>query len=195
MVRLDRIYTRSGDSGKTFLGDGNRVDKTSQRIVVMGAVDEVNCHLGTAISLSKDSDLRQLLSRIQQLLFDLGADLCSPIPVGPSADPCLRIAKHHSVWLEARIDETTVNLNPLTSFILPGGRPAAAALHLARSVCRRAELEFLRLIESSESACTNAEVGIFLNRLSDLLFVLARRENADGADDVLWTAGSAVDKD
>ena len=159
----------------------------------MGAVDEVNCHLGTAISHSNDSGLQQLFSRIQQLLFDLGADLCSPIPADPSADQCPRIAKQHTVWLETRIDEATEKLNPLISFILPGGRPAAAGLHLARSVCRRAELEFLRLIESGESATTNSEIGVFLNRLSDLLFVLARRENSDGADDVLWKAGSAVE--
>lgn len=195
MVRLDRIYTRSGDTGRTSLGDGSRIDKTSQRIVAMGAVDEINCHLGTAVSLVQDAELRQLLNRIQQLLFDLGADLCSPLPDDQTADRCPRIADHHVLWLESRIDAATEQLGPLTSFILPGGRPVAAALHLARSVCRRAELEFLRLIESGDSENSNRQVGVFLNRLSDLLFVLARRVNGNGEYDVLWMPGSAAADD
>ena len=192
MVRLDRIYTRGGDTGQTSLGDGSRVQKTSQRIVAMGAVDELNCHLGTVVSLTTNQNLQQLLNSIQQLLFDLGADLCCPLTVDRSADRCPRIENHHSQWLESRIDVTTERLAPLTSFILPGGRPAAAALHLARSVCRRAEVEFLRLIESDETAGANPQIGVFLNRLSDLLFVLARCENAEGLDDVLWTPGSTA---
>ncbi len=192
MVRLDRIYTRAGDAGQTSLGDGSRVRKTAQRIVTMGAVDELNCHLGTAASLTTDHDLQQLLNRIQQLLFDLGADLCCPLTVDGSADQCPRIGSHHSQWLESLIDAATERLAPLTSFILPGGRPAAAALHLARSVCRRSEVEFLRLIESGETTRANPEVGVFLNRLSDLLFVLARRKNGDGTDDILWMPGSTT---
>ena len=195
MVRLDRIYTRSGDAGQTSLGDSRRVEKTSQRIAAMGAVDEVNCHLGTAAALTEDEGLRQVLRRIQQLLFDLGADLCSPLPVNRTADQCPRISDHHTLWLESRIDSATEQLAPLTSFILPGGRTVASALHLARSVCRRAELEFLQLFESGEAATVNSEVGIFLNRLSDLLFVLARRSNGDGADDVLWMPGTATSEE
>ncbi|MEO2032335.1 MAG: cob(I)yrinic acid a,c-diamide adenosyltransferase [Planctomycetaceae bacterium] len=195
MVRLDRIYTRSGDAGQTSLGDGSRTDKTSQRIAAMGAVDEINCHLGTAVSLIKDGELRQVLNRSQQLLFDLGADLCSPLPSDRTADCCPRMADHHVRWLESQIDAATNQLAPLTSFVLPGGRPVAAALHLARSVCRRAELDFLRIIESGESATTNRQVGVVLNRLSDLLFVLARRANGNGEDDVLWTPGSAIADD
>ena len=195
MVRLDRIYTRSGDTGQTALGDGSRIDKTSQRIVAMGAVDEINCHLGSAVSLVEDAELRRVLNRIQQLLFDLGADLCSPLPDDQKADRCPRITDHHVLWLESQIDAATAQLAPLNSFVLPGGRPVAAALHLARSVCRRAELEFLRLIESGESATVNRQVGVFLNRLSDLLFVLARCANGNGEYDVLWMPGSAIADD
>jgi cob(I)alamin adenosyltransferase len=193
MIRLDRIYTRSGDAGKTSLGDASRVDKISQRIVAMGAVDEVNCHLGTAASLTESVAQRNLIHQIQQLLFDLGADLCCPLPEDPESDRCPRIAPHHSAWLETKIDAATAQQNPLTSFILPGGSPAAAALHLGRAVCRRAELEYLRLVDSTESAVANPEVGVFLNRLSDLLFVLARQVNNNGAGDILWSPGSTTE--
>lgn len=192
MVRLDRIYTGAGDTGQTSLGDGSRVQKTAQRVVTMGAVDELNCHLGTAAALTTDKDLQQLLNRIQQLLFDLGGDLCSPLPVDRTSDQCPRIEHHHWQWLETEIDAANGRLDPLNSFILPGGRPTAAALHLARSVCRRSEVEFLRLVKTSRSLCANPEVGVFLNRLSDLLFVLARCANGDGEDDILWMPGSAA---
>ena len=192
MVRLDRIYTRSGDAGKTSLGDGSRVDKTTQRIAAMGAVDEVNCHLGTAASLTKSVDQRNLIRQIQQLLFDLGADLCSPLPEGAESDCCPRITARHTTWLESQIDTATEQLDPLTSFILPGGCPVAAVIHLARSVCRRAELEYLRLSASTESAGANPEVGVFLNRLSDLLFVFARQANNNGANDILWNPGTTA---
>jgi cob(I)alamin adenosyltransferase len=193
MIRLDRIYTRAGDTGKTSLGDGSRVDKISQRIVAMGAVDEVNCHIGTAASLTESVAQRNLIHQIQQLLFDLGADLCCPLPEHPESDSCPRIASHHSAWLETQIDAAIEQQNPLTSFILPGGSPAAAALHLGRAVCRRAELEYLRLAASTESAGANPEVGVFLNRLSDLLFVFARQANNNGAGDILWSPGSIAE--
>jgi len=192
MIRLDRIYTRSGDAGQTSLGDGSRVGKTSRRIVAMGAVDEVNCHLGTAASLTESVEQRDLIHQIQQLLFDLGADLCCPLPEDLESDRCPRLMAQDSTWLDTQIDSATEQLEPLTSFILPGGCRAAAALHLARSVCRRAELEYLRLVASGESESVNAEVGVFLNRLSDLLFVVARQANDNGAGDVLWKPGSTV---
>jgi len=193
MVRLDRIYTRSGDLGQTSLGDGSRVSKTSQRILTMGVVDELNCQLGVAAALSQNDDLTALLAQIQQLLFDLGADLCCPVPDDSSRDQCPRIADYHVTWMEQQIDTATDRLQPLCSFILPGGAADAACLHLSRAICRRAELEFLVL--AAESAGINSQVGILLNRLSDLLFVLARCANNDGQNDVLWNPGRAISKE
>lgn len=190
MVRLDRIYTRSGDTGQTSLGDGSRVDKTSPRLVAMGSVDELNSHLGLAVSLSEQQPLRDLLLQIQQLLFDLGADLCTPVPTDSSADSCPRITEAHTQWLEKHIDSVTASLEPLNSFVLPGGHSSAAALHLARAVCRRAELQFYGLQQSEDAGSLNPAVSVFLNRLSDLLFVLARQANRNGMDDILWTPGS-----
>jgi len=195
MVRLDRIYTRSGDNGQTSLGDGTRIDKTSLRIQAMGSVDEVNCHLGMAASLTDDVKRRQFIEQIQQLLFDLGADLCTPVPDDAAADQCPRIGNRHIQWLEQQIDANNESLDPLTSFILPGGCSEAATLHLARSVCRRSELEFLRLATGPEAAGLNKQVGIFLNRLSDLLFVLGRRANQDGANDILWSPDRTIPKE
>ncbi len=195
MVRLDRIYTRSGDKGQTSLGDGTRVDKTSPRIQGMGSVDEVNCHLGTAASLTDNAGRRQLIEQIQQLLFDLGADLCTPIPADSEPDQCPRISERHIEWLEKQIDARNEHIAPLTSFILPGGSPEAGALHLARSVCRRCEVEFLKLAASDEGKDLNNSVGVFLNRLADLLFVLARRANRNGADDILWSPGRTIQEE
>ena len=116
MVRIDRIYTRSGDSGKTSLGDGTRVDKVCPRILTMGAVDEINCQLGVAATFAVGSQFHELLAQLQQLLFDLGADLCCPLPEDTADDSCPRIGPHHVQWLEERIDQATEKLQPLTSF-------------------------------------------------------------------------------
>ena len=192
MVRIDRIYTRSGDAGQTSLGDGSRVEKTDQRIAVMGSVDEVNSHLGQAAACSSSKTLTALLEQLQQLLFDLGADLCCPADKTAEHDACPRIAAKHVTWLEQRIDEWSKPLSPLNSFILPGGSPCAAALHVSRAVCRRAEREFLRLLEHSGRETVNEHTGVFLNRLSDLLFVLARAANDNGQADVLWDPARSV---
>jgi cob(I)alamin adenosyltransferase len=158
----------------------------------MGVVDEVNCHLGVAVSLTTAMPLKTLIEQIQQLLFDLGADLCCPIPEDAAADRCPRISERQIVWLEKQIDLANERLDALTSFVLPGGATDAAALHLARSVCRRSELEFCALVAGDESGRSNPQVGIFLNRLSDLLFVLARQANSNGNNDVLWSPGRII---
>ena len=186
MVHIDRIYTRSGDQGQTGLGDGQRVSKLNPRIVAGGSVDETNCAIGTAVSAGASDELTAVLKSLQQFLFDLGADLCVPVPAeGPDPLPS-RINDGHVQTLEKLIDRFTARLEPLRSFILPGGSPTAAALHLARSICRRAELDVLRLQATEE---VSSPVVIALNRLSDLLFVLARIANDDGRTDVLWNPG------
>jgi len=190
MVRLDRIYTRSGDQGQTSLGDGTRIAKTARRIAAGGTIDELNCLIGLAGAGGGSSKAGSLLKQLQQQLFDLGADVSCPVSDDPETDRCARIGAGHATWLESQIDTLTARLAPLTSFVLPGGSSTAAALHLARAVCRRAELEVLRLQDSEETS-VNPNVPIFLNRLSDLLFVLARCENDDGRQDVLWEPGSA----
>jgi len=183
MVYLDRLYTRSGDGGETGLGDGSRVRKTHPRVVALGAVDELNAALGVVLAGPMGDDVREALAGVQNDLFDLGADLA--VPMGDGADR-LRVATGRVADLERRIDAATARLEPLRSFILPGGSPAAAALHLARAVCRRAEIEVLRLAESEP---LNPQVVIYLNRLSDLLFALARLANDGGRSDVLWKPG------
>lgn len=186
MVHIDRIYTRSGDQGETGLGDGQRVSKLHPRIVAGGSVDETNCAIGAAISAGASDELTLVLKSLQQFLFDLGADLCVPAPAdGPDLLPS-RINDVHVQTLESLIDRFTARLEPLRSFILPGGSPTAAALHLARSICRRAELDVLRLQATEE---VSASLVIALNRLSDLLFVLARIANSDGRTDILWNPG------
>lgn len=189
MVRIDRIYTRSGDEGQTSLGNGQRVSKLSARIVAGGSVDETNCTIGVAAAATGADEIRNLLYSLQQFLFDLGADLCVPLPA-EGEDELLkkRVTAEHVLHLERTIDSMTERLQPLRSFILPGGNPAAAALHLARAVCRRAELDVLRLAESEP---LNQNVLVALNRLSDLLFVLARVSNNDGRNDVLWDPNRA----
>jgi cob(I)alamin adenosyltransferase len=182
MVKLDKIYTRGGDQGETSLGDGRRVAKSSARIAALGEVDEANAALGLA-RLEADAALDTVLAHIQNDLFDLGADLCTPIAADePSA---LRIVQPQIDWLEARIDALTAGMAPLSSFILPAGSPAAARLHFARTVARRAERAVVRLLEEPEEA-VNRLVRAYLNRLSDLLFVLARAANGMGGADVLW---------
>ncbi|MCA9057330.1 MAG: cob(I)yrinic acid a,c-diamide adenosyltransferase [Planctomycetaceae bacterium] len=182
MVRLDRIYTGGGDAGETSLGDGARVSKLDPRIVALGAVDEVNCTLGLAATHA-EAELAEQLRSLQQLLFDLGADLCLPLPDDASADFHRRLTSGHVAQLERQIDACTERLQPLKSFILPGGTPAAAALHLARAICRRAEICVLSLHENQG---VNPVIPVVLNRLSDLLFTLARIANVNGTADILW---------
>jgi cob(I)alamin adenosyltransferase len=180
MVKLDKIYTRGGDTGETSLGNGARVAKSSPRITAIGEVDETNAVLGLArLHLTGAEDL--LLARLQNDLFDLGADLCTPI--GPAS--ALRITQPQVDWLEGQIDRLNAELAPLASFILPGGSPAAAFLHHARTVSRRAERSVVTLLAAPDEA-VNRLVLVYLNRLSDLLFVLSRSVNDKGAQDVLW---------
>lgn len=186
MVYLNRIYTKSGDGGETALGDGIRVPKTHPRIMAYGGVDELNAVLGVAIASGATADLKRILVHIQNDLFDVGADLC--LPESPSAPPYppLRVVAEQVTQLERWIDEVNGRLSPLTSFILPGGSLMAAHLHVARTVCRRVEIGVIALAEHEP---INPEVTKYLNRLSDLMFVLARAGNQDGRDDVLWVPG------
>ncbi len=186
MVYLDRIYTKSGDEGKTSLGNGRRVSKTDLRIVAYGGVDELNSVIGVANATGVPEPLGTRLVHVQNDLFDLGADLCVPESTDPlPADP-LRMSAAQVATLEGWIDEATAQLDPLKSFVLPGGSLASAHLHQARTVCRRVEIGVLRLAECES---INPQAIIYLNRLSDLLFVWARLCNDAGKKDVLWTPG------
>lgn len=191
MVRLTKIYTRGGDKGKTSLGNGERVAKHALRVEAYGAVDEANASLGLVrlhTTGTDDPTLSQMddcLSRIQNDLFDLGADLCTPEAENPAYPP-LRILAGQVETLEKTIDDYNSQLEPLNSFVLPGGSPAAAALHQARTITRRAErLVSALCVEES----VNPQALCYLNRLSDLLFVLSRVANQTGAGDVLWIPG------
>lgn len=186
MVYLSRIYTKTGDQGDTGLGDGRRVPKDHPRVAAYGSVDELNAVLGLALASMPDHKHRQLLESIQNDLFDVGADLCMPPTPGEAADKALRVRPEQAVRLEKAIDERNAALAPLRSFVLPGGTPSAAWCHLARTVCRRAERDAVTL---ARSEAVNPQVIVYLNRLSDLLFVLARVANDNGARDVLWVPG------
>lgn len=188
MVVLNRIYTRTGDAGATRLANGAEVPKTDLRVEAYGTVDETNACLGLVRLHTGDDDLlHPMLERIQNDLFDLGADLANP--PSPDEDPerVLRITEGQVARLEQEIDEINAALSPLTSFVLPGGTPAAGALHQARTVCRRAERAAVRLAQAEEVAAPALK---YLNRLSDLLFVAARRANGQGSLDVLWRPGA-----
>jgi cob(I)alamin adenosyltransferase len=192
MVKLTRIYTRGGDQGETSLGDGARVRKSDPRVEAIGTVDETNAAIGMA-RLHTDGGADAMLGRIQNELFDLGADLCVPEGVPERDTPegskrsRLRIANSQVERLEREIDELNAELSELTSFVLPGGVPAAAALHLARTIARRAE----RLIVALAARETiNPHAIAYINRLSDHLFVLARHLNDRGGRDVLWQPGA-----
>ncbi|OAN52199.1 cob(I)yrinic acid a c-diamide adenosyltransferase [Paramagnetospirillum marisnigri] len=186
MVRLTRIYTRTGDKGKTSLGDGARVDKHALRVEAYGTVDEANAVLGLA-RLHAEAGEHAILARIQNDLFDLGADLCTPPAGDEQPGTRLRVVQSQVDRLEAEIDAANAKLAPLESFILPAGTPLAAHLHHARTVVRRAE----RLITAlAGREPVNPVAVAYVNRLSDLLFVLARAANAGGAADVLWTPGA-----
>lgn len=183
MVRLTKIYTRGGDGGETSLGDGQRVAKYAPRVDAFGTVDEANAMLGL-VRLHADAALDAVLSRIQNDLFDLGADLC--MPTNPKDYEPLRIVAAQVTWIEKQIDLHNADLAPLDSFILPAGKPAVAFLHAARTVVRRAE----RLVtQLAATETVGPEVVKYLNRLSDLLFVLARHQADKGAGDVLWVPG------
>ena len=186
MVYLSRIYTKTGDQGETSLGDGTRVPKDSPRVAAYGSVDELNAILGLLLASQADLPEADLLRGIQNDLFDVGADLCRPPTAEEAPGQRLRIQPQQAQRLEAAIDRLNANLKPLTSFVLPGGRPAAAWSHLARTVCRRAERDVITLARAEP---VNPEVVIYLNRLSDLLFVLARVYN--GGADVLWLPGKS----
>jgi cob(I)alamin adenosyltransferase len=186
MVKLDKIYTRGGDQGQTSLGDGTRVAKHDPRVDAYGTVDECNSILGLArLNLSGDAEADAMLGRIQNDLFDLGADLCTPEQENPKWPP-LRIVPQQTERLEREIDAMNEKIPPLQSFILPGGSPAAAWLHLARTVARRAERS---MTAAAETTAVNPEAIKYINRLSDHLFVLGRRLNDNGAGDVLWVPG------
>ncbi|MDE8350297.1 MAG: cob(I)yrinic acid a,c-diamide adenosyltransferase [Acidocella sp.] len=183
MVKLDKIYTRGGDTGDTSLGNGERVPKSSLRVAAYGEVDEANAILGIVrLHVSGADDA--VLARIQNDLFDVGADLCVPIKETPEV-PQLRVTQPQVDWLEAQIDRMNAALPALNSFILPGGTPAAAFLHQARTVVRRAERVLVGLLANPDEP-VNRLVLVYLNRLSDLLFVMSRFVNELGARDVLW---------
>ena len=188
MVVLNKIYTKTGDQGATRLASGASVSKTDARVAAYGAVDELNAVIGLARLNSGQNDrIDAMLGRIQNELFDLGADLATPLDPPPAWE-ALRIVESQVERLEAEIDWMNESLKPLDSFILPGGAPLSAHLHMARTVCRRAEREAVALIETG--APINAEAVKYLNRLSDHLFVAARRANANGAGDVKWKPGA-----
>ncbi len=186
MVTLTKIYTRGGDAGETSLGSGARVNKHDMRVATYGTTDEANGVIGLA-RLHTEGEDDAMLARIQNDLFDLGADLCTPEDGSERSDGALRIADAQVDRLETEIDGMNEHLAPLKSFVLPGGRPGAAYLHLARTVVRRAE----RLMtELAMDETVNPASIRYVNRLSDHLFVLARRLNDNGAEDVLWQPGA-----
>jgi cob(I)alamin adenosyltransferase len=188
MVYLSRIYTKTGDSGHTSLGDGSRVPKTDRRIAAYGGVDELNSVIGLGIAAGMPEELAAPLRRIQNDLFDLGADLCVPLSDTPPEYPELRVTEAQVTRLEQLIDGFTDRLKPLDSFILPGGSLAAGHLHQARVVCRRVEIGVIEFTQTVEGA--HAQCVIYLNRLSDLLFVMARIANDEGRADVKWVPGA-----
>jgi cob(I)alamin adenosyltransferase len=185
-VRLTRIYTRGGDAGETSLGDGSRVSKLDERIGAYGAADELNAALGVVLASGCPAELREVLGRVQNELFDLGADLSVPL----EREGRLRITQELVDALEGDCDRFNAGLPELRSFVLPGGTAAAAALHVARTVCRRAERE---AIAASRSHDVNPLALVYLNRLSDLIFILARAANAlAGCQEPLWRPGSSA---
>jgi cob(I)alamin adenosyltransferase len=187
-VRIDRVVTRGGDGGLTSLGTGERVRKDALRVEAFGTVDEVNAVIGMLRLHTRDRPVEDvMLARIQNDLFDLGADLCAP-PTGDGVDTRLRIAEASILRLEAEVEAMNATLPPLTSFILPGGTPAAAYAHLGRTVTRRAERLAVGLAATEP---VNPLAIRFLNRLSDHLFVLGRALNAGSGQEVLWTPGGA----
>jgi cob(I)alamin adenosyltransferase len=189
MVVLNKIYTRTGDDGTTALGTGERRKKSDLRVAAYGTLDEVNAAIGVArLHTAGDAALDPALSHIQNDLFDAGADLCTPGRGKGPGGARLTVTDKQVAWLEAEIDRLNAELAPLRSFVLPGGSAAAAYLHVARTVCRRAERLIAELKEKPEESVT-PEVLKYINRLSDYLFVASRYANAKGAGDVLWKPG------
>ena len=189
MVVLNRIYTRTGDDGDTALGTGERRPKFDLRVEAYGTVDETNATLGMArLHTGGDPNLDAMLARIQNDLFDLGADLCTPDKGEKLAYEPLRIVQTRVDRLETEIDELNASLAPLRSFVLPGGAPAAAALHLSRTICRRAE-RLMVALSRTEGEVVSAPALQYVNRLSDFLFVASRYANLNAGGDVLWTPG------
>ncbi len=189
MVVLNRIYTRTGDDGSTALGTGERRRKYDLRVAAYGTVDEVNAVIGIArLHAADDRDLNGMLTRIQNDLFDVGADLCMPDKGKGPGGARLDVTDAQVEWLERQIDRLNDELAPLRSFILPGGSAAAAYLHLARTVCRRAERLMVELRDKPGESVTAAALK-YVNRLSDFFFVAARFTNRKGAADVLWVPG------
>jgi cob(I)alamin adenosyltransferase len=184
MVKLNKIYTRTGDAGTTGLVDGSRVSKADARMVAIGDVDEANSAIGVALSSIAPGGLRDELGRIQNDLFDLGADLATPGTI----EGALRVTGSQSLRLETAIDMLNADLSPLTSFILPAGDAGAAALHLARAITRRAERS---AVACAAETAISPEILIYLNRLSDFLFVAARHMNLNHGGDVLWVPGAS----
>lgn len=191
MVNLTRIYTKTGDDGTTNLGDFSRTTKTDPRLVAYADVDEANSAIGVALALGNlPADIAALLTRVQHDMFDVGADLCTPVVAAPEREP-LRVEDSYIERLERACDEYNERLTKLRSFILPGGTPGAALLHLARTVARRAERSAWAAIEAYGDS-VNPLAAKYLNRLSDLLFILARSANSERGD-VLWQPGANRD--
>ena len=188
MVYLSKIYTKTGDAGDTGLGDGSRAPKDHPRIAAIGSVDELNAVLGLLLAADTkwDAGIAALLRAIQNDLFDVGADLCMPQTADDKPGKALRVTPEYGARLESAIDQWNALLEPLKSFVLPGGTPESAWCHLARTICRRAERDLVTLMRNET---INPHVLIYLNRLSDLLFVLARIANDQGKKDVLWQPG------
>ena len=188
MVNLTRIYTRTGDDGTTALGDMSRVGKNDLRLQAYADTDEANSSLGVALALGGLSDdVAALLTRIQNELFDVGADLCTPVVADPEFPP-LRVEASYIEALEAACDRYNDDLAPLRSFVLPGGTPGSALLHVSRTIVRRAECSTWAALEEHGDAM-NPLTATYLNRLSDLLFILSRHANLAAGGDVLWTPG------
>ena len=189
MVKLNRIYTRTGDDGTTGLVDGSRCPKNSARIAAMGLVDEANSAIGLAVCALPGESHRALLTRVQNDMFDLGADLATPATDGDFApsEMVLRIIATQPIWIETQIDVLNERLEPLTSFVLPGGSEGAARVHVARATTRAAERAMVALAAQDP---VNPAALAYINRLSDLLFVLARVANDDGRADVKWVPGA-----
>jgi cob(I)alamin adenosyltransferase len=191
MVVLNKIYTRTGDDGTTALGTGERRKKFDLRIAAYGTIDETNAAIGVArLSTRDNAALDAALVRIQNDLFDVGADLCTPVKAGGKGEGGARltVTDNQVAWLEAEIDRLNDDLDPLRSFVLPGGSAAAAHLHLARTICRRAERLIAELAAQPSEPVTPAVLK-YVNRLSDFLFVASRYANEKGASDILWKPG------
>lgn len=191
MVVISSVYTKTGDQGTTSLGDGSRTSKNDARLEAFSTVDEANSSIGVALSMDIDSDIKEVLLRIQNDMFDVGADLCTPVVDDPKYPP-LRVTEEQVTRLENLIDQYNEPLSTLRTFVLPSGTPLAAQLHVARTVVRRAERQTWNAIHSFGEG-VNITTAKYLNRLSDLLFVLSRHANRE-IGDVLWVPGANREK-